>query len=245
MTSANNTGSTNGSSTGTGNGSGTGTSAVTQVDVATEALRRAIVNGIIAPGERVKEQEFAASLNMSRTPVREAVRRLVGEGILVQVPNAGATVASWSQREVEEIFEIRALLEGYAAALASQKVTPDRAERLVDLCAQMRALEDATGEQQWDDYAVLNDQFHREIFGLSENHQLCLVLNGLLGVPLLHRSFQGHTADAIWRSNRQHEEIVSAIEAEDRTWAESAMRVHIHATRHLLVGKGAGDELHP
>lgn len=206
-----------------------------QVGVATASLRRAIVTGEIIPGEQVKEQALARALGMSRTPVREAVRRLVGEGILVQVPNHGATVASWSSREISEIFDVRALLEGYAAGLAAQRADGDAVARLSEMCVEARSMEQRADDAVWDDYAVLNDQFHRGLFGLSQNQKLGTILVGLLAVPLLHRSFNGHRPSAMRRSNQQHEEILDAVAAHDRSWAEAAMQAHVHATRQLLL----------
>lgn len=209
-----------------------------------ESLREAIVRGDYPPGARLIEAEVAAALRISRTPVREAIRRLAGEGILDLVPNQGAVVPSWDARTVAEVFEIRAQLESYSVRLAAQRV---RDEDLVDLRSRsqaMRELEGARGAKRWDTYAVCNHAFHRWLCELSDNERLTGMVVGLMGMPLLHRHFDGHTSVAMQRSNDHHDEIIDALEARDPQWAEAAMRLHVESTRRLLVsawGRGRGE----
>ncbi len=96
-------------------------------------LRAGIIEGVHPPGARVTEQQVATSAGVSRTPVREALRRLEAEGLLRFVPHQGAFVTSWSDQDAEDIFELRAMLEGYGARLAAAKATNEDARQLRSL----------------------------------------------------------------------------------------------------------------
>ena len=102
-----------------------------------EALRSAILNGSIRPGERLGEVELSSQFGVSRTPIREALRRLTAEGLVVFQPNRGARVAEWSLSDLEDTYEIRARLESYGAALAAQRIDADCLPRLSLLCDEM------------------------------------------------------------------------------------------------------------
>lgn len=210
------------------------TGAASQVERAMEALRLAVVRGDYGPGDRLKEADVAAALRMSRTPIREALRRLAGEGIVEYEANRGAVVPRWSRHEVEEIFEIRAYLEGFAAALAADRVTADDLASLRALSREMHAAADLDDPARWDRYALLNNAFHRRLFACAGNSRLEGLLVGLLAVPLLHRSFDGHSLPALHRSNAHHDELLEALEAREPKWAQAVVRAHVHATRHLL-----------
>ena len=199
------------------------------------ALRDAIVRGEYAPGTRLIEGEIAAAYEVSRTPVREAVRRLAGEGIVEVRPNHGAWVRQWDAAAVGEVFDLRAMLEAHAAALAAEHATRDDLTRLEERCAGMRALESDPAEDRWDAYAVLNHAFHRDLCQVARSERLESILLGLLGIPLQHRSFGGRQQRAMERSNEHHEGIVEAVAAREPAWARDAMAAHVHSTRRLLL----------
>lgn len=199
------------------------------------ALRDSIVRGQYAPGTRLIEGEIDASFGVSRTPVREAVRRLAGEGIVEVRPNHGAFVRQWDATAVAEVFDLRAMLEAHAAALAAAHATPDDVARLEERCDGMRALESDPAEDRWDTYAVLNHAFHRDLCQVARSERLESILLGLLGIPLQHRSFGGRQQRAMERSNEHHDGIVEAVAAGEPDWARDAMAAHVHATRRLLL----------
>jgi DNA-binding GntR family transcriptional regulator len=207
----------------------------TTVLVAMAALRDAIVSGVYAPGSRVIESEVARRLRMSRTPVREAIRRLAGEGIIEHVPNRGAVVPAWDRTAIEEVFDLRELLESHAIRLAARRATPADLTDLRDAASEMRQLEDERGDRRWDAYAVLNNRFHRHLFTMAGNERLEAILVGLIAVPLLHRNFDSRTVATMKRSNDHHDEIVEAIEAGDDSWAATAMALHVRSTANVLL----------
>ncbi len=207
----------------------------TTVLVAMAALRDAIVSGTYPPGSRVIEAEVASHLRMSRTPVREAIRRLAGEGIIEHVPNRGAVVPAWDRTAVEEVFDIRELLESHAIRLAARRATATDIAELHASAADMRGLEQRGGERRWDTYAVLNHRFHRHLFRMAGNERLESILVGLIAVPLLHRNFDSRTVATMKRSNDHHDEIIAAIEAGDDAWAATAMALHVRSTANVLL----------
>lgn len=199
------------------------------------ALRDDIVRGHRPPGSRLIEVDIAEVFGISRTPVREAIRRLAGEGIVELVPNHGAWVREWDAAAVREVFELRELLEARAAELAAERATAADLRLLREHCERMEALEADTADTRWDRYAVLNHAFHRELVRVARSPRLDSIVLSLLGVPLLHRSFGGRQEQAMERSNRHHDDIVTAISLGEPGWARAAMAAHVHATRRLLL----------
>ena len=107
-----------------------------------DTLRQGILDGTYAQGARLGEADLADALGVSRTPVREALRRLGSEGLLATLPNKGARVRTWTAGELGDIFDLRALLEGHAAARAATRVTDADISAMNDLVTRMEA---ATG----------------------------------------------------------------------------------------------------
>jgi DNA-binding GntR family transcriptional regulator len=200
-------------------------------------LRVGIIEGIYAPGARVTEQEVAATAGVSRTPVREALRRLEAEGLLRFVPHQGAFVTSWSDQDAEEIFELRAMLEGYGARLAAAKATNEDARQLRSLAeAQSKeAVERSPGYLER--IADLNSQFHRRLQQVAASSRLQATLATISSAPLVLQTFRDYDGDDLNRSAHHHLEMVEAIEAGDSNWAESVMHSHVMAARRTFRSK--------
>ena len=234
----------------------------TQVDRAVEWIRHAAVSGRLSPGDRIIESDLAAHLHMSRTPIREAIRRLAGEGLLELLPNRGAAVSTWSEDDLEEIFEVRAEMEGFIAELAAHRITDvslaqmsNMHERMLELAGRStRALgsdEDRSGgadgngdsdvEALWDEYAKASNAFHRTLADAARNARLAAVVVGLQAVPLFHRSFRRSSPETLTQSNHEHAEILRALRAGAPEWARAAATCHIHSTRELLVAPRRSD----
>src|SRR5581483_3280522 len=110
------------------------------VEKAYEAIRQGIIQGVYAPGAHITAQGLAATTGLSRTPVREAMRRLHSEGLIKFIANRGAFVASWSEREIQQTYDLRALLEGFAAGAAARNATEEQIAELRSLAQQMQDL---------------------------------------------------------------------------------------------------------
>lgn len=204
------------------------------VEKAYEAVRDGIISGRYRPGTRITEQEVAALAGVSRTPVREALRQLNAEGLLEFVPNQGAVVTSWSERELNEIFDLRAVLESYAAAQAARNADAAMVARLRSLAEQQLV----AARQRKPGYPAriseLNDQFHREIAEAGGNRLLRNILTTLTQSALVTLTFRNYDTESIVRSAQHHLELVAAIEAGDPDWAASVMRSHILAARRVF-----------
>src|ERR687884_94343 len=101
---------------------------------ATEVIREAIVDGRLAPGARLKEEELARELGISRTPIREALLILQAEGLVDAAPNRGATVRAHTAQDLDDLYQLRALLEGFAARRAAARLTAEQLEELWASC---------------------------------------------------------------------------------------------------------------
>ena len=204
------------------------------VDKAYRMLRDRIVNGELVTGDRLKERELCEELDVSRTPVREALRRLQAEGLVEIEPRRGGVVAGIRADEVDEIYSLGILLESYAARLAAERATTDDLAALDALLADMQA---ALAETPPDraQYLQLDSRFHRRILDITRNRRLDTIVGQVVGVPILVQAFTHYTADHLQQSLQQHGNIVAALRAADPDWAEAAMRAHIHSAREVML----------
>jgi DNA-binding GntR family transcriptional regulator len=136
-------------------------------DKAYELLKHRVVGGAYAPGEQLKEEHLARELGISRTPVRVALKRLVDDGLATADPNRGVRVAEWNDADIQETFELRALLEGHVAELAARRGGVALAAHLDELNEQMARAIEASGPALPERLQLLNAQFHRAILEAS------------------------------------------------------------------------------
>jgi len=206
------------------------------VEKAYATIRRGILEGTYPAASRVTEQEIAVLSGVSRTPVREALRRLQAEGLLRFVPNQGAVVAAWSHHEVEEIFALRALLESYAAERAALRASPAQITALGRLADRQQALSarPVVKQQTLTEIADLNSRFHQTLQEAAGSPRLVAMLASLVEVPLVSQTFRNYSPDELLRSARQHGEIVRAIGAGDPEAAAAIMRAHVLAARQVF-----------
>lgn len=202
-------------------------------------LRRRLADGTYPPGSHLREEELAAQLGVSRTPVREALRRLDAEGWLRVVPNQGAFAAEWSARDIEEIFDLRALLESHAAEHAA--AAADRRP----LAEMELACEAAEAALPGGDMAALeaisdaNVRFHRALWEMSGQARCRTILGSLAVPPMVLRNFRNFEASGLRRSLDQHREMIAAILAGDAAWAGAVMRAHVQAGRAVFLASMA------
>jgi len=185
-------------------------------------LRQAILGGELPARTRLIELELAAKLEVSRTPVREAISRLVSDLLVKPLPHGGVEVVDMSQ-ELEDIFSIREALEGTAARLAAERIAPEEVDNLQDLLGRERAL-------PLDDYAKraeLNNIFHTAVLHAARAPRLTLMVEGFreffLHESQLVRYGKRHTELAL----KQHQDIIDALRARDGKRAEKVVRNHL------------------
>ncbi len=138
-----------------------------------ESLREAIILGRLKPGERLMEIQLAEEMGVSRTPVREAIRKLELEGFVVMVPRKGAYVAGVSVKDIADVFEVRSALEGLAAGLAAERITEEEMEELEKTILQL------SGEEDILTVVKKDNEFHELIYKASRNHRLTQIITHL------------------------------------------------------------------
>ncbi len=199
----------------------------------TEALREAIIQGEIPPGEKLNEPQLAERFQVSRGPLREAIRRLVGLKLIEHVPHVGARVVTLDLPKVMELYEVREALEGKAAALAAQNMTDEQITDLGRLLDHHRVhFEQNQGEYLQEDG---DDDFHYKIIQSCGNallsHQLCHELYHLI------RMFRFQTSRLKSRSDhalKEHTQLFYAIEQRDSQLAEILIRRHINRAKESI-----------
>jgi DNA-binding GntR family transcriptional regulator len=202
-------------------------------DHAYRLIRDEILAGRRAGGEWLRESEMAEWTGVSRTPVREALRRLTAEGLVRYERHRGVQVQSWDVRDVDEIFGLRSVLEPWGCRLAATAGTVDLAE-LDDLAHRMDELAPGDRPADVDKLTELNNAFHRTVLAGADNTRLTTVISSVIQLPLVWRTFARYTPDALRRSLAHHHELVAALTARDADWAESVMCSHVRAAWHTV-----------
>ncbi len=185
-------------------------------------------------GAPLKEGDLARQIGVSRTPVREALRRLTLEGMVETVPNMGSRLQKWSDEDLNDIFGLRLQLESYGAQLAAARIAPDEVEELYSLCADMEecqrlCMADSPDVSLWQRLAVLNERFHVGVQRAAHSERLETLLRQVISASLVRRTFRLYEPAEIARSMAHHRELVDALAARDPVWAESVMRAHLSA----------------
>lgn len=200
---------------------------------ATEVIREAILDGRLPPGRRLKEEELAQELGISRTPVREALLLLQAEGLVDASPNRGARVHSHSIEDLNDLYQLRALLEGYAARRAATGLPEERIDALRESCARFEELiEDGA------DMRVLvkeNLVFHQTVLEGAGSARLGMMVRQVVEMPLVYRSYAWYSREQQQISAHYHRQITRALAARDSERAELVMKEHIFEARDLLL----------
>lgn len=201
------------------------------VDVVAERIEAAIISGTLEPGSRLSEQALAASLGVSRGPLREAIRRLEGRKLLQRTPNIGVRVAALSMKDLNEILQVREALEGLAAGLAAKNMTDAEIAALKGLLekhGQQKSVQEGKGYYQ----ESKDFDFHFRIVTGSRNERLAEMLMGdLYHLLRIYRYKSSTKPGRAQQALQEHEEIVAAIAARDAVAAETKMREHLRNAR--------------
>ena len=204
-------------------------------DKAYRVLRARIISGEYKPGARLKEREICADLEVSRTPIREALRRLEADGLVSIEPHRGGIVTEISNDEAAEVFSLGAVMESYAARVAATRDNPEALGELDSLLADMKTVLESNDEDARANYMRLDSDLHATIAAMADSRRLTAALQQVVGVPVLVQAFHRYSTDDLWQSYHQHRTIVAAVKARDPEWAESAMRQHILAGRAIML----------
>lgn len=198
-------------------------------------LRHLIVAGEFQPGEQLREEHLASRLQVSRTPVREAMRRLEVEGVIERRKNRRSYLAAVDTRTMEELFTVRASLESIAAGLAARRSDNTFVEQLEGIAVEMdQAL--AGPNVAYEELTAHNEAFHTALLDASGNRILAATARGLMRRPLVTQTFRRYTHEQLVRSQAHHRELIAACRVNDAAWAESVMRSHVLAAASVFRG---------
>jgi DNA-binding GntR family transcriptional regulator len=196
-------------------------------DRAYELLKRRLIGGSYPPGAQLKEEHLARELDISRTPVRVALRRLVEDGLADADPGRGVRAAEWTETDIRETYHLRSLLEGYAAELAAERSGAVLGARLQKLNDRMEAAILKGGADMPARVQDVNGQFHRAILDGSRSARLRALLGTIIDMPVIVRSFFISTPADMRQSLQHHRDLAVAIEAQDGSLARQAMQLHL------------------
>jgi DNA-binding GntR family transcriptional regulator len=201
-------------------------------EVVFNAIRDAIVSGKIPPGKRLVEKQLADKIGVSRTPVREALRKLELEGFIEMIPRKGALVKALNEKDIRDILEIRASLEGLAARLACANMVPAELRKLKKI---KREFNDAQKENNLELMLLKDVELHDLIFESAKNKRLIQFINNLR--EQIYRLRLTYLKDDDFRDQiaREHDELVAAIERGDAEKAEAISTTHIKNQENAVI----------
>lgn len=196
-------------------------------------LRQAIISRRLPTGERLREADLAKALGVSRTPVREAIARLVSDRLVRPLPGGGVEIAD-TGRELEEIYHVRRALEGYAARLAAERRTPEELQALAETVDGSTKAASEAFEQR----AVLNEQFHRLIAGASRVPRLIEMIQEFREYATNEVTLSLYDRESSERGLDAHREILRWLREGNSERAEQAMREHLDSAYRATVSAG-------
>jgi DNA-binding GntR family transcriptional regulator len=201
-------------------------------EIVFETIREAIINQVLKPGERLMEIQLAEELGVSRTPVREAIRKLELEGFVVMVPRKGAYVAGISMKDIHEVFEVRGALEALAASLAAERITEEELEEM-----ERRLVKEAeeTEANNLESIVEIDTSFHALLYKAARNERLINFVNLLQ--EQLHR-FRSASLARPGRSKtalEEHRKLIEALAERNGKLAEQLAREHIENAEHAML----------
>lgn len=202
-----------------------------------ENIRDAIISGSLKAGSRVSEPELAERYGISRTPIREAFRQLESEGYLTVIPRRGAVVSEFSQKDVEEFYAIKSILEGYAARRACEKLTDRELARLQTINDRLAELADHNDIKTF--FKAHND-FHDAFIKAADNDKLRELITSLVTrfqrLRLMSLSLPGRMRISV----QEHEKIIEAFRSKDAEAAETLVRKNAEYGGRVLMDGGLG-----
>ena len=201
-------------------------------DVVFNTLRSAIITGKLSPGERLMEIKLADELGVSRTPVREALRKLEREGLVITTARKGAQVAPINERDLKEVLEVRKSLESLACQIASQKITPQQVEELKVMNG---SIEKAIADNDTETITQLDIDFHEVIYQITENRRLIDILHQLKEHILRYRL--QYIKDMKNKKNivEEHKKIINALEGHNPKAARREIERHIELQEKYIL----------
>jgi DNA-binding GntR family transcriptional regulator len=200
-------------------------------DRAYSMIRAMILSGELVAGDPVREEALAERCGVSRTPVREALRRLEVDLMIRKTDSQRSFVADWSLDDVGDAFELRAMLEGYAAKRAARNMTDDVLKQLRS-CNTAIAAAISGRKPDVTTFLDRNREFHALVLKTAGSRRLTTLLTALIEQPVVWRTAHHYSPEAFRRSHSEHDDLLAAFGRRDGAWAETIMAGHIRRAFH-------------
>ena len=195
-------------------------------------LRELLVEGAIAPGAKLNERELALQLNVSRTPLREAIKMLAAEGLVELLPNRGAVAVSLSEQDVRNTFEVMAGLEGMSGELAAQRISDVQLTEIKALHFEMLA---AHARRDLSTYYRINAQIHRAI-NTAANNDVLTTTYSQVNARLQALRFRSNQDEAKWsRAVAEHGQMIEALTRRDGAALKAVLVQHLQHKRDVVI----------
>ena len=198
-----------------------------------QALKEGIINGVFSPGERLYETELSKRLGVSRTPVREALGILKSEGFITNIVGSGLKVSEYSTKEINEIFDLRVLLECYAVERAIDNISELQLKRLEEIIYTCKI---AQKHNNIETIIDLSNEFHELIIKASNNEKLFETANSIKCFTIYAKVSMHHPSEPDF-SIQGHIEILNAIKSRNKVDAQNIMEKHLEIGRKLMLEK--------
>lgn len=199
-------------------------------------IRGQILNGTYREGERITEQHFSDLLGLSRTPVREALRRLVADGFVLFQPNSGTFVRTWDAAEIAAVYDARILVESELAAHAARNMTGPVLDKLQALNDEIESRGPDISPPNLARISPINRDFHHLISDTAQNPRLALMRTQALEVQIILRTRRRYSVQQLARTFHHHHELIDAFSCRDGDWARWVMAAHLRSAKHAMLG---------
>lgn len=208
-------------------------------EVVFENIRKAIIEGALKPGERLMEIQLSEQLGVSRTPVREAIRMLELEGLVVMLPRKGAYVANISKKDLMDILEVRVGLEGLAAYCATDRMTKDHIKKLETIS---KELEEAVYKNDVETMLAKDEEFHTLIFEATGNKRLISMMINIWETVYRFRLMYMSDYSSAVNIVDEHKKIIEAFKKGKANLAEKLAKEHIELAQQFMIEKLMQDD---
>ena len=204
-----------------------------------EVIRSMILSGELPAGSQLVEEALADRCGVSRTPVRDALRRLESDLLVTRTDTKRSYVADWSLDDVKDAFDLRAMLEAEAARRAAERMTDSCLQRLKEAnCKISRAIQQPAPDVVA--FLEANRDFHAAIIENAGSRRLAAMLGALVEQPVVWRTAHHYSPDSLTRSHDEHEQLIAAFGRRDGAWAHATMQGHILRAYHAYADAHRG-----
>jgi DNA-binding GntR family transcriptional regulator len=198
-------------------------------------IRRAIISGVVAPGARLVISELASSFGTSLTPVKEAVAKLEAEGLVTVTPRVGTFVSSLEYDEVKELFEVRLMIELYAAEKNVELITESQIQNLNRLVSELASHVDGNHYTNFSEYIEKEYYFHQHFVELCGNRRLLSIYRKLDAHLMITRAYYLKRVEGAVQATKEHQTIVQYLEEGDLESLQKLLRDHVsHGMTNVL-----------